>query len=341
MLDTALMLPIATSAVTIGFGILITFDEDPVDWRGSWWIVPIGQALVAIPFVVRTVLPVLRGVEVRRLEAAATLGASPLRAWRAVVLPHLRRPARRRRRAGRGDLARRVRGDELPVAQRAGDDADRHRAAARPHRHTAPGSGLRPRRDPRRGDDLLVVASRSSDADRHCRSAPVARTRIGDVSELVVDDVDVAFDGHTVLDGAALTVAAGEIVALLGPSGSGKSTLLRVIAGLVTPDRGTVRIGGVDVTDVPTHRRGVGMVFQDEQLFEHLDVAGNVEFGLRDARRRRRRSASSASPSCSASSASPGSSGATSGSSAAARRSGLPWPDRWRRHRACCSSTSR
>ena len=92
MLDTALMLPIATSAVTIGFGILITFDEDPFDWRGSWWIVPVGHALVAIPFVVRTVLPVLRGIEVRRLEAAATLGASPLRAWRAVVLPHLRRP---------------------------------------------------------------------------------------------------------------------------------------------------------------------------------------------------------------------------------------------------------
>ena len=86
------MLPIATSAVTIGFGILITFDDDPFDWRGSWWIVPVGHALVAIPFVVRTVLPVLRGVEVRRLEAAATLGASPLRAWRSVVLPHLRRP---------------------------------------------------------------------------------------------------------------------------------------------------------------------------------------------------------------------------------------------------------
>ena len=91
-LDTALMLPIATSAVTIGFGMLITFDTDPVDWRGSWWLVPIGQALVAIPFVVRTMLPVLRGVEPHRLEAAATLGASPLRAWATVVLPHLRRP---------------------------------------------------------------------------------------------------------------------------------------------------------------------------------------------------------------------------------------------------------
>ena len=68
---------------------------------------------------------------------------------------------------------------------------------------------------------------------------------------------------------------------MLGPSGSGKSTLLRVIAGLIAPDRGTVTIDGVDVTTVPTHQRGVGLVFQDEQLFEHLDVAGNVAFGLR------------------------------------------------------------
>jgi thiamine transport system permease protein len=91
-LDSMLMLPIATSAVTIGFGILITFDTDPFDWRASWWIVPIGHALVAIPFVVRTVLPVLRGVEERQMDAAATLGASPLRAWHSIVLPHLRRP---------------------------------------------------------------------------------------------------------------------------------------------------------------------------------------------------------------------------------------------------------
>jgi thiamine transport system permease protein len=92
LLDTGLMLPIATSAVTIGFGVLITFDQPPVDWRASWWIVPIGQALVAVPFVVRTLLPVLRGIDPRLLEAAAALGARPTRAWREVVLPHLRRP---------------------------------------------------------------------------------------------------------------------------------------------------------------------------------------------------------------------------------------------------------
>jgi len=96
---------------------------------------------------------------------------------------------------------------------------------------------------------------------------------------LEVSAIKVVFDG-TVLALPAVTVADGEIVALLGPSGSGKSTLLRVIAGIVRPDEGVVRIDGVDVTDVMTHRRGVGMVFQDEQLFPHRDVAGNVGFGL-------------------------------------------------------------
>jgi thiamine transport system permease protein len=92
LLDAGLMLPIATSAVTIGLGVLITFDRSPVDWRGSPLLVPIGQALVAIPFVVRITLPVLRGVDPHLHEAAATLGASPVRAWREVTLPHLRRP---------------------------------------------------------------------------------------------------------------------------------------------------------------------------------------------------------------------------------------------------------
>ncbi len=84
-----------------------------------------------------------------------------------------------------------------------------------------------------------------------------------------------------VLDGVSLAVPSGEIVALLGPSGSGKSTLLRVIAGIIAPDAGRVVVSGVDVTDTPTHRRGVGMVFQDNQLFPHLSVLDNVTFGLK------------------------------------------------------------
>ena len=113
------------------------------------------------------------------------------------------------------------------------------------------------------------------------------------VDVLVVADVRVAFDDTVVLDGVTLRVADGELVALLGASGSGKSTLLRVIAGLVPPDAGTVTIDDADVTDVPTHRRSVGMVFQDEQLFPHLSVGDNVGYGLKmagvppDGRRRR------------------------------------------------------
>jgi len=98
---------------------------------------------------------------------------------------------------------------------------------------------------------------------------------------LAVHEVSVAFDDAAVLDDVSLDVDRGEIVALLGASGSGKSTLLRVIAGLLVPRSGHVVLDGVDVTGVPTHRRQVGMVFQDEQLFPHLSVADNVAFGLK------------------------------------------------------------
>ena len=91
-LDGALMLPLATSAVTIGFGMLITFDTDPVDWRASWWLVPVGHALIAVPFVVRTCIGVLRSVDPALTAAASTLGASPPRAWQATVVPFLWRP---------------------------------------------------------------------------------------------------------------------------------------------------------------------------------------------------------------------------------------------------------
>lgn len=89
--DALLMLPLGVSAVTVGFGFLITLDKPPLDLRTSWVLVPLAQALVGVPFVVRTMLPVLRAVDERLREAAAVLGASPLRAWREVDLPLVRR----------------------------------------------------------------------------------------------------------------------------------------------------------------------------------------------------------------------------------------------------------
>ncbi|MGW7300189.1 ABC transporter permease [Streptomyces sp. NPDC054829] len=89
--DALLMLPLGVSAVTVGFGFLIALDEPPLDLRASWILVPLAQALVGVPFVVRTMLPVLRAVDQRLREAAAVLGASPWRVWREVDLPLVRR----------------------------------------------------------------------------------------------------------------------------------------------------------------------------------------------------------------------------------------------------------
>ena len=89
-LDGLLILPLGTSAVTVGFGFLIALDE-PVDLRASPLLVPLAQAVVALPFVVRTMTPVLRSIDPRLHEAAAVLGASPVRVWRTVDLPLVRR----------------------------------------------------------------------------------------------------------------------------------------------------------------------------------------------------------------------------------------------------------
>jgi thiamine transport system permease protein len=90
--DTLLMLPLGTSAVTIGFGFIVALDS-PVDLRSSWVLIPLAHALVAVPFVVRTVVPVMRAVHTRLREAAAVLGAPPRRVWREIDLPLVSRAA--------------------------------------------------------------------------------------------------------------------------------------------------------------------------------------------------------------------------------------------------------
>jgi putative spermidine/putrescine transport system ATP-binding protein len=98
---------------------------------------------------------------------------------------------------------------------------------------------------------------------------------------LVVRSVSKRYGPTTVLDHIDLTIRRGELVTLLGPSGCGKTTLLRAIAGLAQPDTGKVELAGRDITNVPPHRRNVGVVFQSYALFPHLTVAGNVAFGLK------------------------------------------------------------
>ncbi|MER5841225.1 ABC transporter ATP-binding protein [Streptomyces prasinus] len=98
---------------------------------------------------------------------------------------------------------------------------------------------------------------------------------------LSLEGATVRFGGRAVLDAVDLQVAEHETVCVLGPSGSGKSTLLRAVAGLQPLDAGRISLAGRDQADVPAHRRGVGLMFQDHQLFPQRDVGGNVAFGLR------------------------------------------------------------
>ncbi|MHC5903335.1 ABC transporter ATP-binding protein [Streptomyces sp. S6] len=98
---------------------------------------------------------------------------------------------------------------------------------------------------------------------------------------LRLEGATVRFGERAVLDAVDLEVGEHEVVCVLGPSGSGKSTLLRVVAGLQPLDAGRVLLGGKDQGGVPAHRREVGLMFQDHQLFPQRDVAGNVAFGLR------------------------------------------------------------
>ena len=86
------------------------------------------------------------------------------------------------------------------------------------------------------------------------------------------------------LDNVSLDIEAGEFITLLGASGSGKSTLLNIIAGFIKPDAGTVEVDGRDLTRVPPHKRGLGMVFQHYALFPHMTVFENVAFPLRRRR---------------------------------------------------------
>ena len=261
------MLPLGASAVLLGFGFVIAFDDPPVDWRGSWWLIPIVQALVATPFVVRVLAPSLRAVDDRLRDAAAVLGASPARVRREVDLPLLARAL-----AVAAGLAFAVALGEfgatlfvaradlptLPVAI--------FRFLGRPGAVNAGQAAAL--------SVVLMTLTLVAVLAAEARGAPTM---------ILAEGIQVAFDGTAVLVDATLAVERGQTLALLGPSGSGKSTLLRVIAGLQVPQTGRVLLDGRDVTDLPAHRRGIGMMFQEPTLFPHRDVGRNVAFGLRIA----------------------------------------------------------
>ena len=98
---------------------------------------------------------------------------------------------------------------------------------------------------------------------------------------LSIEALSVSYGGTRVLDRVSLCVERGEMIALLGSSGCGKTTLLRAIAGFVSSDEGTIRVDGDDITYLPPERRGTAMMFQSYALWPHMDVAGNIGYGLK------------------------------------------------------------
>ncbi len=104
------------------------------------------------------------------------------------------------------------------------------------------------------------------------------------MGRLSLTDVSKRYGDFVALHPSDLDIANGEFVSLLGPSGCGKTTLLRIIAGLVEPTSGNVKVDDVDITTLPPQRRGIGMVFQDYALFPHLTIAENIGFGLKEHR---------------------------------------------------------
>jgi spermidine/putrescine transport system ATP-binding protein len=133
----------------------------------------------------------------------------------------------------------------------------------------------------------IASAAASSARDRREAAAPAA----GMAASAVPADIEFAgvskrFGDVAAVDGVSFAIARGAFHSFLGPSGCGKTTSLRLIAGFEQPSAGDVRIGGVSMVGVPAFRRPVNMVFQHYALFPHLDVAGNIGYGLRQRRPR-------------------------------------------------------
>ena len=101
---------------------------------------------------------------------------------------------------------------------------------------------------------------------------------------LNVSNLSVAFGNTVIVDNVSLVVPTGETLAITGPSGIGKTTLLHAICGIVRTTHGTVHIDDSDITTLPTHKRGIGLVSQTGDLFPTMTVSQNIEFGLRITR---------------------------------------------------------
>jgi putative spermidine/putrescine transport system ATP-binding protein len=131
--------------------------------------------------------------------------------------------------------------------------------------------------------EQTTASTRSRDAGERSDEGPGGPQGTADAnaSDVRLSELGKRYGEVVAVDHIDLEIAGGEFFTLLGPSGSGKTTTLRMIAGFEVPDSGSVELGGRDVTPLPPYDREVNTVFQDYALFPHMDVADNVEYGMR------------------------------------------------------------
>ena len=226
---------------------------------------------VSLPFVVREVIPVLREIGTEQEQAAATLGAGPFQTFVRVTLPAIRYGV--------------AYGVVLTTARALGEFGAVSVVSGKLSGQTETATLYVENRFLRLDETCGVCrlrrprAARPGHPPRH-EPHPAEGSEGSKGMSIVIDSVSKQFGDFRALDDVSLEVRDGSLTALLGPSGGGKSTLLRVIAGLETPDTGTVSIAGEDATRTPPQRRNVGFVFQHYAAFKHMTVAKNVAFGL-------------------------------------------------------------
>ena len=281
VLDGFFMLPLGVSAVTLGFGFLITLDRPPLELRDSPLLVPIAQALVALPLVVRTIVPVLSGIDDRQRQAAASLGAGPWRAVLTVDLPVVWKPllaaagfafATSLGEFGATSFLARDAYPTMPIVI--------YRLLGHPGEQNY-GMAL--------AASVVLAATTAAVMLAVDRAARAVRGSL--LTMLTIDHASVGYGDLLAVDDVTLELPTGEVLAVLGPSGCGKSTLLRAVAGLEPLTGGAIAYDGADLAGVPTHKRGFALMVQDGQLFEHQTVGGNVGYPLRLRHRPRREAA--------------------------------------------------
>ncbi len=234
VLDGFFMLPLGVSAVTLGFGFLVTLGREPLDLRTWPLLVPIAQALVALPLVVRTLVPVLAGIDDRQRQAAASLGAGPLRTALTVDVPVVARPL-----LAAAGFAFAVSLGEFGATS----------FLSRADHPTLPIVIFRLIGNPGTGNYgmalaasvVLALTTAAGDAPRRAAARPGPGSVVSACCGL--DRVSISYDGTPAVVDASLQVPDGSVVAVLGPSGCGKSTLLRAVAGLERPGRRHDQLG--------------------------------------------------------------------------------------------------